>query len=651
MSHRLGKQWSFMHFLILVGITLAMALSSVGIPPMTAQAQEPTAAQRLADMYAPTMFVQRHPEECSQEGEPYLPAPVEAVLGNPSVELRRIAQDGERDDPVIMNGPTAQDLAGLDDTYYLNFPGDPRNPGCDYERWFRDIVEERGIQPTVYARIATETDRPGQIALQYWHYWVFNDFNNNHESDWEMVQLTFDASTPEEALSTQPASLAFAQHGGGERAQWDDTKVEREDNRVSLYPAAGSHATYYQSSLWIGWGDNGTGFGCDDARIPVDEVRPAVVLIPDTIDPNGPFAWLAYDGRWGQRETWEFNGPRGLNQGSKWENPISWTDDLRVASLAVPGLSTIGPGSTGFFCTLSGTVSDFVAIFPEWPEGTTSIGLIIVALLVFVIFLSRRYVAQGTRMYARHWRIYLGISALMFLVAAIGNGLDNTVRLLTDTSNVAGSSRGASPFIGTSFGIGLQNFQHILVFALIVPIIAFVTFVLHTGDRVTLRSAIATVLRRFWTALGAVLLTFFFTGLLFATVILIPLALYKAVQWLYVPHAVMIDKASWREARHVSRRAVKGHWWRSLSLGAAIAIFSGVPGPLIGVLGLVLLDVPMIVANIISTLIYVVVYPIAAIAATLYYLKIREAAGPAESAVSQRDVTVLEGPEPTPAPA
>ena len=27
---------------------------------------------------------------------------------------------------------------------------------------------------------------PGRIALQYWLFYVFNDFNNLHEGDWEM---------------------------------------------------------------------------------------------------------------------------------------------------------------------------------------------------------------------------------------------------------------------------------------------------------------------------------------------------------------------------------------------------------------------------------------------------------------------------------
>ena len=48
---------------------------------------------------------------------------------------------------------------------------------------------------------------PGKLALQYWFFYVFNDFNNLHEGDWEMIQLNFDAASAEEALSKKPTEI------------------------------------------------------------------------------------------------------------------------------------------------------------------------------------------------------------------------------------------------------------------------------------------------------------------------------------------------------------------------------------------------------------------------------------------------------------
>lgn len=69
-----------------------------------------------------------------------------------------------------------------------------------------------------------------------------------------MIQLTFDASTPEEALGHQPTMLSYAQHSSGENAQWDDDNVQREDGHLLTFPGEGSHADHYQSAVWLAWG-------------------------------------------------------------------------------------------------------------------------------------------------------------------------------------------------------------------------------------------------------------------------------------------------------------------------------------------------------------------------------------------------------------
>ena len=56
----------------------------------------------------------------------------------------------------------------------------------------------------MYAHVATNPNDPGKIALQYWLFYVFNDFNNPHEGDWEMIQINFHAATPAEVLETTP---------------------------------------------------------------------------------------------------------------------------------------------------------------------------------------------------------------------------------------------------------------------------------------------------------------------------------------------------------------------------------------------------------------------------------------------------------------
>ncbi|HVX31164.1 MAG TPA: hypothetical protein VHA53_11850, partial [Nitrolancea sp.] len=248
-----------------------------------------TAEERLAERYAPIAYLKTQKNECDENGEPYPPGPVETVLDNPAIALREGGALSLGEDPVDVLGPTAADLATQSSDAYLDLPGDPFRPGCDYEREYRKWMA--GREPVAYARFATEEGRTGG-ALQYWLWYPFNDFNNRHEGDWEMIQITFAASTPEAALDETPTSVAYAQHGGGETAAWDASKLRKEDGHPVIYPAAGSHSTQFSSHVFLGWGENGTGFGCDDTTGPSTRVPLKAIVMPAQVDPKGPFAWL-----------------------------------------------------------------------------------------------------------------------------------------------------------------------------------------------------------------------------------------------------------------------------------------------------------------------------------------------------------------------
>ena len=152
-----------------------------------------------------------------------------------------------------------------------------------------------------YAHIAREAGQSG-FALQYWFFWYFNQFNDVHESDWEGMQLTFDADSPEEALAEEPSEIILFQHAGGERAGWGDSKVQKDGSRPIVYPAAGSHATFYDSTVYVENGQHGSGLGCDNTSEPLREVRLRPVLLPDQASESGRFKWLSYEGHWGERE-------------------------------------------------------------------------------------------------------------------------------------------------------------------------------------------------------------------------------------------------------------------------------------------------------------------------------------------------------------
>lgn len=91
---------------------------------------------------------------------------------------------------------------------------------------------------------------------------------------------------------------------------------------IVVYPAAGSHGTYDGNELYIGWGESGTGFGCDSTTTPTHLVSLNVVLVPNAPEPESEYAWLLNEGRWGELKSWELRGPYGPNTGSQWSQPV-----------------------------------------------------------------------------------------------------------------------------------------------------------------------------------------------------------------------------------------------------------------------------------------------------------------------------------------
>src|SRR6185503_10815726 len=284
--------------------------------------------QALAERFAPIVRLVHQQDVCSY-GEPFIPTDINLLLGEETVALRGPWNVTD----LVKIAPTAHDLVKHFE-YHLDFPGNALNPGCDYNRWAKRLT--RGSKPVVYGHVVGEDDFPGKLALQYGFFYPFNDFNNTHEGDWEMIQLLFDAPDARAALETEPVAVGYSSHEGAERAAWDDEKLELVNDRPVVYPAAGSHANKFSEALWLGSSAD-AGVGCDDTRGPHREVSPRVVTIPsDRSAAEAAYPWIAYEGRWGELQKAFFNGPTGPNLKTQWTRPITWSEDWRDLSYAVP---------------------------------------------------------------------------------------------------------------------------------------------------------------------------------------------------------------------------------------------------------------------------------------------------------------------------
>ncbi len=576
-----------------------------------------SAEQRLADRFAPLLRLVHQDHECGP-GEPYRPTDVDAILGNRDVALR----GPWAPDNLIEVGPTAEDLAdGLAD-YHLDLPGNPLKPGCTYEEWARAATA--GTPTTAYAHVATEAGRPGRLALQYWFYYPFNDYNNKHESDWEMIQLVFAADDAATALDQQPLSVGFSQHEGVEVADWDDPKLDLVDgSHPVVHVASGSHADYYDSALYLGRSGQ-QGFGCDDTRTPSDLVQPVIRTIPqDPAAASAEFPWIDYPGHWGEQREAFYNGPTGPSTKERWTAPITLQDEGRDHSFAVPAGGLFGTTATDFFCASVAGGSNVVRALAGHP-GTLLV-VLLVAVLVVVAMIRRttwsptaalrvrrrrasgQVLAAAARMYVSRWRLFTAIGLPLlpaFLVVTVLQSL------ILGAPEIGGLSRGGED---GGFRVTLAALLSFLVLGLtIAAVLATTARALDEIDRgaaIPARRAFRLALARWRALLGAFLVSSAVVGLCTLTVVLSPLALALVVGFaLGVPVIVLEGTGALTSLRR-SLGLVRHQVLKITLLLAASILVATLVGPFLGTLLILTTGAPFAALNILAGVTFAFLMP------------------------------------------
>jgi hypothetical protein len=618
-------------------LVLAAALAALAAAvPATAHA-DASADLTLADRYAPVLRLVAQQTPCGA-GEPYSPIDVDRVLGNDQVSLRGPWSGSN----LVKVAPTGDDLAAGLPNYHLDFPGDALQPGCSYEQWQRDL--ERTGSPTTYARVVSQS---GQTAVEYWFFYVYNDFNNKHEGDWEMIQLDFDAATPEEALQRRPVEVGYSQHDGAERAAWGDDKLELSGGtHPVVYPAAGSHANYYHPALYLGR-SAAQGVGCDDTDGPSRTLNPKVVVVPTgKADYLAAFPWLGYQGRWGERQPSFYNGPTGPNLKLQWAAPITWADETwRDSSFTVPEGGSIGTTATDFFCGSVAAGSDLLTSFVRdpWPVliALAVIGLLLVWLASRTrwredapLRLRRRrpwgsIVTSGWQMFRHHLRLFLGIGLLFLPLGVLITVVQFLIFRVGGLSDLVDSAGASNAFVAIP-ALALGVLLTVLGLTIVQAVVALAMIELDEGRDVSARAAYRLVWPRLQPLVGSLLVAAIAVALLAVTVIGIPFGIWLLIRWSFIAQVVALEHHAVRGALRRSGRIVHGHWLRAASITLVVAGTGLLLGPVVGTLMLLLTSASFDFVNLVSALIYVVALPFVAVVTTYLYfdLVVRERLAP-----------------------
>jgi hypothetical protein len=133
---------------------------------------------------------------------------------------------------LAQSAPTLFSLPTGTGASYLDVRGaEPYLHASSY-RTIEQQLEQGRPRPTVYWHIAYQPST-GTTAIEYWFLYLYNDFADKHEADWEGITVF--------VKDGSPIGSAYSQHQGRSWSPWPATAT---DDHPAVYVAAGSHANY-----------------------------------------------------------------------------------------------------------------------------------------------------------------------------------------------------------------------------------------------------------------------------------------------------------------------------------------------------------------------------------------------------------------------
>lgn len=233
-------------------------------------------AVQLAKKYAPVLRLVSRERYHPLRLEDYL---TKTVLRSGSPPHGTIAQ----------TKPTLFSLPDTSASTYLDIQGAQANSHASRYPVIEQKLRLAQPRPTVYFHLAY---RPGQgrVAIEYWLLYLYNDFYDQHEADWEGVTVVLENGAP--------LGAAYSQHQGRKWIAW--SALRKTATHPLVYVARGSHADYPKAgrySIRVCWT---TRYGRRCSPSPrVDIADGGGSALKPTAYDLQPFAGTGYTGSWG----------------------------------------------------------------------------------------------------------------------------------------------------------------------------------------------------------------------------------------------------------------------------------------------------------------------------------------------------------------
>jgi hypothetical protein len=288
-------------------------------------------------------------------------------------------------------------------------------------------------------------------------------------------------------------------------------------------------------------------------------------------------------------------------------------------------------------------VANFINLAAQTTPGAIGIAVLIALIIIVPVFLTRwrpvspaplrqvRALGQillvAGRIYWRRIPTLAAIAAASVVIVGAAEALEGLILDLLNASSAdfnVGLSAGGG--VGYSTSIGIARY-------LVMPVVSAAVIVfmrnLDRGQPIGLRPVWGAVFRRLWRVIAVEVMVNLLVLVLFLTVIGIPYALKKFVDWQFVQQEVLFEDRSIREALRGSTRVVKNGWWHCSGVALTLWVIGQVPGPLLG-FGLLFTTVSAGAVNVIAAAAFALTIPYVGIGRTLLYFDLQARAAATE---------------------
>jgi hypothetical protein len=227
-------------------------------------------AVQLARRYAPTLRFATN--------EHYRPLRLEDYLAH-SVVRAGSPPGGTITQPK----PTLFSLPSTSAASYLDVRGAQPNAKAPLYPSIEQQIETTTPRPMVYWHVVRQATT-GRVAIEYWFMYLYNDFFDKHEADWEGVTVFLQNDVV--------LGVSYSQHQG---RTWKPGAV----NTPTVYVARGSHANYPTAGRYavrVCWTLQGR--HCTPTRTRDDASGTGAALAPSAYELHD-FGGTGYPGSWG----------------------------------------------------------------------------------------------------------------------------------------------------------------------------------------------------------------------------------------------------------------------------------------------------------------------------------------------------------------